>query len=84
MKWLEVIALDSRASKKINKYRNHTEKNYRHFNNFCLHLSTELGIALKCSLVIGQSDKGAGTGGGQGAMAPTLLKTVDFGTFEDS
>jgi len=24
-------------------------------------------------------DKGVGTGGARGAMAPTLLKTVDFG-----
>ena len=56
----QVIALDSRASKKINLYRNHTEKSigaYICCHNFCLHLPTELGFGLKCSLVIGQSSK---------------------------
>jgi len=48
----EVIALDSRASKKIDLYSNHTENNYKRLH-LCLHLSTVLGFGLKCSPVIG-------------------------------
>ena len=57
----EVIALDSRASKKIDLYSNHTENKLQALTfaaiTSSLHLSTALEFSLKCSPVIGQTSK---------------------------
>ena len=53
----EVIGLDSRASKKIDLYSNHTDFKLQVFTFLAINLDTLLGFSLKYSPVIDQSSK---------------------------